>query len=54
MSEPIRIGAIRITQRTDGDLDVTHTGKAGVVTIIVSANKLARWIMRLLREEAFA
>ena len=52
--QPITTGALRLRQLPSGELELTHTGKAGSVKIIIPAEHLARWLMRRLRDEAFA
>ena len=52
--QPITTGALQLRQLPSGDLELTHTGKAGSVKIIIPADQLARWLMRRLRDEAFA
>jgi len=54
-SSAIIIGKVRIQQPAPGaDLLITHRSHAGEATITVPADKLHRWVLRLLRDEVFA
>lgn len=49
----IVIGPLAMRQQSNGDVLVTHVGKAGKVTLVIPAAQLQRWLMRKLRDEAF-
>ena len=52
---PIELGPLKVSQRQpNDDLTVVHRGKQGDVSVTVPAERLQRWLMRQMREEAFA
>jgi hypothetical protein len=52
---PIELGPLKISQpKPNDDLTVVHRGKQGDVRVTVPAERLQRWLMRQMREEAFA
>ena len=52
---PIELGPLKISQpKPNDDLTVVHRGKQGDVRVTVPADRLQRWLMRQMREEAFA
>lgn len=57
MTEPptIELGPLKVSQPTPHkDITVVHRGKQGDVRVTVPAERLQRWLMRQMREEAFA
>lgn len=52
---PIELGPLKVSQpRPNDDLTVVHRGKQGDVRVTVPAERLQRWLMRQMREEAFS
>lgn len=52
---PFELGPLKVSQpRPNHDLTVVFRGKQGDVRVTVPAERLQRWLMRQMREEAFS